>query len=60
MLKEHFSEIVDYDFTAEMENDLDKIALGKKQWQPIISFIPSVFSCSKTNCLQSSFIIPIS
>jgi DNA topoisomerase-1 len=37
MLKEHFSEIVDYDFTAEMENDLDKIALGKKQWQPIIA-----------------------
>jgi DNA topoisomerase-1 len=37
MLKEHFSEIVDYDFTAEMENDLDKIALGKKQWQSIIA-----------------------
>ena len=28
LLEEHFSELVDYDFTAEMENDLDRIAAG--------------------------------
>lgn len=36
LLVEHFPQIVDYKFTAEMENDLDSIALGKKQWQPVI------------------------
>ncbi|MFT4231454.1 MAG: type I DNA topoisomerase [Leucobacter sp.] len=28
LLEEHFGELVDYDFTAEMENDLDRIAAG--------------------------------
>ena len=36
LLVEHFSDIVDYNFTAEMEDDLDRIADGKKTWQPII------------------------
>ncbi|MBI2098156.1 MAG: type I DNA topoisomerase [Candidatus Wildermuthbacteria bacterium] len=36
LLVEHFPEIVDIDFTAEMEEDLDKIAEGKKEWQPMI------------------------
>ncbi len=36
LLVEHFPEIVDLKFTAEMEDDLDKIADGKKEWVPII------------------------
>ena len=36
VLTEHFPNIVDIDFTANMENDLDEIASGKKEWQPII------------------------
>ncbi|MBD3248007.1 type I DNA topoisomerase [Candidatus Falkowbacteria bacterium] len=36
LLTKHFSEIVDLDFTAEMEDDLDLISEGKKEWQPII------------------------
>ncbi len=36
LLTKHFSDIVDYDFTAEMENDLDLISDGEKKWQPII------------------------
>jgi len=36
ILVEHFPDIVDYDFTAEMEEDLDKIAHGKRKWQPVI------------------------
>ncbi len=35
-LVEHFPNIVDYDFTAEMEEDLDDIAEGKKEWVPVI------------------------
>lgn len=37
LLVEHFSNIVDYAFTALMENNLDAIAHGEKDWKPIIS-----------------------
>lgn len=36
LLVEHFPEIVDVGFTAKMEEDLDEIAEGKKQWMPVI------------------------
>ncbi|HUT22675.1 MAG TPA: type I DNA topoisomerase [Candidatus Bipolaricaulota bacterium] len=36
LLVAHFPQIVDYDFTAHMEEDLDNIAEGKKEWQPLI------------------------
>lgn len=35
-LVKYFPDIVDYKFTAEMEEDLDMIAHGKKEWVPII------------------------
>ena len=37
LLIKHFPKIVDYQFTAAMENNLDKIAAGKKLWQPVIA-----------------------
>lgn len=37
LLEKHFSEIIDYKFTAMMEENLDDIAVGKKDWKPIIS-----------------------
>lgn len=36
LLINHFPKIVDYQFTAQMENDLDRIAEGKIEWQPVI------------------------
>lgn len=36
ILVEHFPKIVDIKFTAAMEEDLDKIALGQEKWVPII------------------------
>ncbi|MBW6441516.1 type I DNA topoisomerase, partial [Patescibacteria group bacterium] len=36
LLVEHFPEIVDYGFTAGLEEDLDEIALGNKEWVPVI------------------------
>lgn len=36
-LVEHFKEVMDYDFTAEMEEDLDRIALGEKQWREVMA-----------------------
>ncbi|MBD3156332.1 DNA topoisomerase I, partial [Candidatus Peregrinibacteria bacterium] len=35
-LIKHFPDIIDYKFTAEMEEDLDMIAHGKKEWTPLI------------------------
>ena len=32
LMKEHFKHIVDVKFTAGMENDLDEVELGKKEW----------------------------
>ena len=31
LLEEHFERLVDYDFTAAMESDLDRIAAGEEQ-----------------------------
>ncbi|MFC1622511.1 type I DNA topoisomerase [Patescibacteria group bacterium] len=36
LLVEHFPKIVDYDFTAKLEDDLDKVAEGKSKWKPLI------------------------
>lgn len=36
LLVEHFSQIVDFEFTAKMEEELDEVAEGKLQWQPVI------------------------
>jgi len=36
LLTEHFPQIVDLNFTAKMEEDLDKIAQGKKEWVKVI------------------------
>jgi DNA topoisomerase-1 len=36
LLKEYFSDIVDVEFTANMENNLDKIEEGEKDWVQVI------------------------
>ena len=35
-LTEHFSRYVDYGFTASMEDDLDAISEGRKEWVPVL------------------------
>jgi DNA topoisomerase-1 len=35
-LTEHFSQYVDYDFTAKLEDDLDEVSLGHKDWVPLL------------------------
>jgi DNA topoisomerase I len=36
LLVEHFPKIVDYDFTSGLEQQLDDIAEGTKQWVPVL------------------------
>ncbi|MDX1915547.1 MAG: type I DNA topoisomerase [Methylophilus sp.] len=35
-LTEHFTQYVDYDFTAKLENELDEIADGERDWIPVM------------------------
>jgi DNA topoisomerase I len=36
LLVEHFGDVVDMDFTANMEEELDEVAQGRRPWVPII------------------------
>ncbi|MCB0403268.1 MAG: type I DNA topoisomerase [Bdellovibrionales bacterium] len=36
LLERHFSELVDYSFTSEMERSLDEIAQGDREWLPYL------------------------
>ncbi len=36
-LKQYFYQYVDYDFTAKLEDELDAVSRGEKQWIPLMS-----------------------
>jgi len=52
LLLNHFPKIVDYKFTAQMEEGLDLIADGKKEWQPLISDFYQDFNQNLENKYQ--------
>lgn len=35
-LTDHFTQYVDYDFTARLEDDLDEVSLGHRDWVPLL------------------------
>jgi DNA topoisomerase I len=35
-LSEHFHKYVDYEFTARLEDDLDAVSRGEKEWRPLL------------------------
>jgi len=43
-LTEHFTRYVDYDFTANLEDDLDAVSLGNKDWVPMLEHFWRPFS----------------
>ena len=44
MLEDHFKMVMDIDFTANMENDLDEIAEGHKEWKHFLEdFLGEIF-----------------
>lgn len=51
-LLENFSEIVDYHFTAEIEEQFDEIALGKLKWTGMLEKFYSPFHKTVTNTLE--------
>jgi len=55
-LVEHFPDITNYSFTAEIEQEFDEIATGKLQWQKMIDqfYQPFHKTVSKTEKLERS------
>jgi len=51
-LIENFSEIVDYHFTAEIEEQFDEIALGKLKWNGMLQKFYTPFHKTVTNTLE--------
>jgi DNA topoisomerase-1 len=43
-LTEHFKQYIDYDFTARLEDDLDAVSLGDKEWVPLLQEFWKPFS----------------
>ena len=44
LLVEHFGEFVDVDFTARMEEELDEVARGEREWVPLLRDFYGPFS----------------
>lgn len=49
MLSEYFANIVDIEFTANMENDLDKVEEGERAWQNVVGefYVPFAVDLKK-------------
>ncbi len=62
LLVKHFSEIVDYKFTADMEDEFDEIAEGKLEWHKVIDDFYKPFAQNltvKNKELEKSEIMPV-
>lgn len=46
LLVEHFANVVDVGFTAQMEGDLDRVAQGDREWVPLLREFYGPFSVS--------------
>jgi len=53
ILVEHFPDIVDYNFTAKMEEELDDVAEGKLEWQPVIKEFYEPFAKNLAEKMES-------
>ena len=47
-LIEHFSDIMEYSFTASVETEFDEIAEGKKAWNQMIASFYGDFHCAES------------
>ena len=56
---EYFPEIVDYKFTAHMEDDLDDIANGKQKWVPVIKEFFEPFNAKLTSVSKIAERVPV-
>ena len=53
LLTEHFAEVMDLDFTARMEEDLDDVAQGDREWVPVLREFYSPFHDAVDKALEA-------
>ena len=53
LMKDYFSSIIDYDFSANLETELDKISDGELVWNDLISQFYDIFSTTLSNAEES-------
>src|SRR4029077_4372191 len=53
-LKEYFSDVMDYGFTAKIEEEFDEIAEGKKQWTKTIDTFYKPFKADVEKTLETA------
>ncbi len=53
-LVQYFPKVIDLPFTAALEDDLDAIANGQKQWQPVIAAFWEPFSKDLENSYETA------
>ncbi len=58
-LNQNFPEIIDYNFTANMEDDLDEIALGHKKWQAVITAFYDPFATKLAKVEKEAERLPV-
>ena len=51
-LNKFFNKYIDYDFTANLENELDDIANGKKDWKEVLTNFWSLFKSTSNEVLE--------
>ena len=51
-LNKFFDKYIDYDFTANLENDLDDVASGKKKWKEVLSNFWILFKNTSDKVLE--------
>ena len=49
LMKDYFSSIIDYDFSANLENELDKVSDGEMEWQKLIENFYELFDKTLTS-----------
>jgi len=53
-LVQYFSQFMEYDFTAEMEEDLDRISRGEKEWREVIKLFYSPLQKTISNVTETA------
>ena len=43
LLTENFTDVINVEFTAKIENEFDEIAEGKEEWKKMIREFPNVY-----------------
>ena len=54
LLNEHFPDVMNISFTAKMEEELDEIARGERQWVPMLEKFYSPFATTVSTVLENA------